>query len=226
MATPTVLIVEDDPTGRELLDLHLRRAGFRTVLAADADAAWREHERVDLIVLDRMLPDRSGDDLLRDLRRSERGASVPVLMLTARASEVDRVSGLDGGADDYLTKPYGAPELVARLRALLRRSPPHDRIVQGDLVIDLREASARIADRALPLTRREFDLLAFLAGRPGQVFAREDLLDHVWGEAFVGTDRTVDQHVAQLRKRLGDASIVTVRGRGYRWNPDVAERPA
>ncbi len=213
----TVLIVEDDPTGRELLELHLGRAGFRTVTAADAASAWRLRGRADAIVLDRMLPDRSGDDLLRDLRSDAGTAAVPVLMLTARASEVDRVGGLDAGADDYLVKPYGAPELAARLRALLRRAQVADRIVDGDLIVDRSAGAVSRAGVPVPLSRREFDLVLHLAARPGRVCSREELLDQVWGEAFVGTDRTVDQHVAQLRKALGRARIATVRGRGYRW---------
>ena len=217
VAISTVLIVEDDPTGRELLELHLRRAGFRTVAAPDAASGWRLRGSADAIVLDRMLPDRSGDDLLRDLRSDPETAAVPVLMLTARASEVDRVGGLDAGADDYLVKPYGAPELAARLRALLRRAYVADRIVDGDLIVDRSAGAVFRSGVPVPLSRREFDLAVHLAFRPGRVCARDELLDRVWGAEFLGTERTVDQHVAQLRKALGRDRIATVRGRGYRW---------
>jgi DNA-binding response OmpR family regulator len=163
-----------------------------------------------------MLPDESGDDLLRRLRADPDMAWLPVLMLTARASEVDRVGGLEAGADDYLVKPFSTPELVARLRALLRRAPDRRRARVGDLVIDVEAARVQKAGRDVDLTRREFELIAFLAAHPGRVFGRGELLDRVWGEDFLGTERTVDQHVAQLRQRVGEGVIETVRGRGYR----------
>lgn len=211
-----VLVVEDDPAVRELVALHLERAGFQPLEAATAAEGWSLREEADVLVLDRMLPDESGDSFLRRLREAENAPGVPVLMLTARSSEVDRVGGLDAGADDYLTKPFSAPELVARLRALLRRVPARRQLKVGDLEIDL--DAARVVRRAeeLPLTRREFDLLAYLAANPGRVYTRTQLLDQVWGDDFVGTERTVDQHIAQLRQRLGDDLIETLRGRGYR----------
>jgi DNA-binding response OmpR family regulator len=215
VASATVLVVEDDASVRELVAFHLVRSGFTVIEAADGAEAEHRVEDADVVVLDWMLPDTSGIAWLRRLRAG-RDAAKPVLMLTARASEIDRVEGLDAGADDYLVKPFGAAELVARVRALLRRVHPPDRISVGALVIDLEGARVSVAGASLPLTRREFELLACLARHPGRVFTRNELLDRVWGEDFVGTDRTVDQHVAQLRARLGAERIETVRGRGYR----------
>jgi len=215
MARATVLVVEDDDAIRELVAFHLTRAGLDVVEAANATSAWPELERVDAVVLDWMLPDGSGIAWLRRMRGGEHGAT-PVLMLTARASEFDRVEGLEAGADDYLVKPFSAAELVARVRALLRRVRPQRRFTVGSLVVDLDAARVTVAGESVTLTRREFELLAFLAGHPGRVFTRGELLDRVWGEDFIGTERTVDQHVAQLRARIGQGRLETVRGRGYR----------
>lgn len=215
MARATVLVVEDDDAIRELVAFHLTRAGLEVVEAADGARAWSALERVDAVILDWMLPDGSGIAWLRRMRAGERGAT-PVLMLTARASEFDRVEGLEAGADDYLVKPFSAAELVARVRALLRRVRPQRRFTAGALVVDLDAARVTVAGEAVALTRREFELLAFLVGHPGRVFSRTELLDRVWGEDFIGTERTVDQHVAQLRARIGRDRLETVRGRGYR----------
>jgi len=210
-----VLVVEDDANVRSLVAFHLQRAGLTVLEAEDAAAAGPLFEAADVVVLDWMLPDVAGIELVRSLRAGPY-ADRPVLMLTARASEVDRVEGLESGADDYLVKPFSAAELVARVRALLRRSYPARRFVVGSLTVDLDAAHVTRAGAVLSLTRREFELLAYLAAHPARVFTRSELLDRVWGEAFVGTERTVDQHVAQLRARLGPAWIETVRGRGYR----------
>jgi len=215
-AAPSVLVVEDDDAVRELVALHLARAGFVVHEAADAREGWRRLAVADVVVLDRMLPDESGDAWLRRLRADPDHAGLPVLMLTARASEVDRVGGLEVGADDYLVKPFSAPELVARLRALLRRVPSKRRSAVGGLIVDVEGGRVTRDGREVELTRREFELIAYLAAHPERVFTRAELLDRVWGEDFLGTERTVDQHVAQLRQRLGDGLIETVRGRGYR----------
>jgi len=215
-----VLVVEDDPAVRELVVLHLARAGYRTAEAETVAAAWERIRTVDLVVLDRMLPDASGDALLAQLRRDPALDDLPVLMLTARASEVDRVEGLESGADDYLVKPFSAHELVARIKALLRRAPQRRQVQVGDLSVDQDAAQVTVAGRPVSLTRREFELVAFLASHPGRVFSRNELLDRVWGESFLGTERTVDQHVAQIRQRLGEGRIETVRGRGYRFVHD------
>ena len=222
----TLLVVEDDATVRELLVHHLSRAGFTVLEAGSAEEAWPKIGGCDLVLLDWMLPGESGVRLLARLRQGS-SASTPVLMLTARAQEAERVEGLEAGADDYLTKPFSAAELVARVRALLRRTQPQQRVVVGPLNVDFGNAQALWGGQALALTRREFDLLAFLARHPGRVFSRADLLDRVWGQEFFGTERTVDQHVAQLRALTQHQLIETVRGMGYRLgaleqlNPDV-----
>lgn len=224
MSGATVLVVEDDEAVRELVAYHLSRAGLHVVEAADAETGWAGLEGADAVVLDWMLPGESGLAWLGRLR-ARKGQAVPVLMLTARAREVDRVEGLEQGADDYLVKPFSAAELVARVRALLRRAPPARRVELGALVVDVERAAVTLAGSELALTRREYELLAFLAAHPGRVFSRTELLDRVWGEDFVGSERTVDQHVAQLRARLGSSWIETVRGRGYRLSSGAPPAP-
>jgi DNA-binding response OmpR family regulator len=211
----TILVVEDEPAVRELVVFHLERAGFTVRAAADAERARPMLPGSDLLVLDRMLPGEGGLELLRRLRAGNR-PGLPVLMLTARGTEVDRVEGLDAGADDYLVKPFSSAELVARVRALLRRARPARVHRHGRLSVDEESGTVELAGTDVPLTRREFELLAFLVASPGRIFSRRELLDRVWGEEFLGTERTVDQHVAQLRSRLGGDLIETVRGRGYR----------
>ena len=211
-----VLVLEDDATVRELVGFHLRRAGFQVIEAGSATSAWPSVGNADLVVLDWMLPDEPGLVFLRRLRDRNGGAEVPVLMLTARATEMDRIEGLESGADDYLVKPFSVAELVARVRALLRRIQPADRVQIGPLLVDSRQGRVSLGGIPKELTRREFELIRFLAAHPGRVFSRSELLDRVWGEDFIGTERTVDQHVAQLRSQLGSGLIETVRGRGYR----------
>ena len=210
-----VLVVEDDENLRELLNFHLVQAGFSVLEAATLREAEPLLERAAVVVLDWMLPDGSGVTWLGQVKKRPQ-ETPPVLMLTARASEMDKVSGLNAGADDYLVKPFSNAELVARLRALLRRTQVATRHVVGDLVVDESQGVVQLDEQQMQLTRREFDLLAFLAAHPGRVFSRGDLLDRVWGADFLGTERTVDQHVAQLRAAIGSDRIETVRGRGYR----------
>jgi DNA-binding response OmpR family regulator len=211
-----VLVVEDEIAVRDLIAFHLMQAGFSVVEVSTLHEAWAQLGEADAVVLDWMLPDGSGIDWLRQLRQTGRSERLPVLMLTARASERDKVFGLDAGSDDYLVKPFSAAELVARLRALLRRTEPARLHRVGVLELDERQGTVRLAGAELSLTRREFDLLAFLCAAPGRVFSRTELLDRVWGEDFLGTERTVDQHIAQLRALVGTDLIETVRGRGYR----------
>lgn len=215
-----ILVVEDEAVVRELIGFHLKHAGFAALEAAHAAEGWSLLPEADAVVLDWMLGGESGVDWLRRLRREPRYAQLPVLMLTARATETDKVLGLETGADDYLVKPFSAAELVARLRALLRRSQAPTRLELGDLCVDITQGAVTLKGRRLQLTRREFELLAYLASHPGRVFSRSELLDRVWGEDFLGTERTVDQHVAQLRAIVGQACIETVRGRGYRLLPE------
>ncbi len=218
----TVVVVEDDPHIADLVDLYLRREGFRVLLAGDGEKGLQVFTQSDpcIVILDVGLPGaRDGFDVCREIRA--RGAT-PVLFLTARDDEVDRILGLELGADDYLVKPFSPRELVARVRAILRRTregpAPQEVVTLADLEVDLRRREARRAGEAVPLTTREFDLLAFLANNVGLALTRQQLLDGVWGTDWYGDERTVDVHVAQLRKKFGpDLPLVTVWGVGYRF---------
>jgi DNA-binding response OmpR family regulator len=218
----TIVVIEDDPNIADLVDMYLRRDGFRVIQAttgeAGVEAAARERPR--LVVLDVGLPDRmDGLEVCRTLRST---SDVPIVILTARDSEIDRILGLELGADDYVTKPFSPRELVARIRAILRRSEPvtrnDDTIVRiGEIEVDRQRHEVRSSGTVVPFTAREFDLLAYLADNEGQVLSRRQLLDGVWGADWVGDDRTVDVHVRQLRKKLGgELPLSTVWGVGYR----------
>jgi DNA-binding response OmpR family regulator len=220
--TGTVVVIEDDPHIADLVDLYLRREGFRVLLAADGEQGLKHVSQEDpwIVILDVGLPgQRDGFDVCREIRA--RG-NLPVLFLTARDDEVDRILGLELGADDYLVKPFSPRELVARVRAILRRTRgagvEQDTIVVGDLAVDLRRREIRLAGDVVALTTREFDLLAFLSGNIGLALSRQQLLDGVWGPDWYGDERTVDVHVAQLRKKLGESlPLATVWGVGYRF---------
>ena len=227
-----VVVVEDEATVREVVRFHLERAGLRVSAFESAGQSLGALESADALVLDWMLPQESGLSFLRRLRHDGAYRRLPVLMLTARAAESERVEGLESGADDYLTKPFSAAELVARVRALLRRSAPDTPQVlsNGPLLVDLAAAEARLAGARLILTRREFDLLAFLTHNLGRVYGRAELLDRVWGADFLGGERTVDQHVTQLRAHLREDParprfLETVRGKGYRMRTWQEDRP-
>ena len=219
-----ILVVDDEPNIVELLRLYLEKEGFAVIAARDGDEALALHHRhdPDLVILDLMLPKLDGFDVCREIRR--RGET-PVLMLTARSDDVDSIVGLELGADDYVTKPFNPRALVARVKAILRRSAATatgGRAIEvGPLRIDGRRREATIGERRLELRAREFDLLAALARDPGVVLTRDGLLEDVWGTDFPGETRTVDVHVAELRKQLGDDGppIETVRGIGYRLVP-------
>jgi two-component system, OmpR family, phosphate regulon response regulator PhoB len=223
----TVLIVDDEELIRETVALHLAGDGFKAVMAEDGRQAldlMRQSERVDLIILDLMLPFLNGLDLCRLLRRE--GNMIPILMLTAKGSETDRVVGLEVGADDYLTKPFGMRELSARCRALLRRerrTMPQQVILQyQDLWMNLDECRVMVRDALTELSPKEFRLLELFMRNPRRVWSREQLLERVWGPDFMGDSKTVDVHIRWLREKLEvDPSrpkyLVTVRGFGYRF---------
>ncbi|HWO70369.1 MAG TPA: response regulator transcription factor [Actinomycetota bacterium] len=221
---PRILVVEDEATIAEPLAEHLEREGFQAEVAptlARAEEAIRREEP-DLILLDVMLPDGDGRELCRDLRRR---SDVPIIMLTARGEEVDRVVGLELGADDYVVKPFSARELVARIRAILRRGagPPRRGVIElGDLRLDPASRTVTKGDRPLELTVREFDLLHLLMAHAGEVVRRERIMDEVWDPHWFGSTKTLDVHVSWLRKKLGDDParpryITTVRGVGFRF---------
>ena len=216
-----ILVVDDEPKIIELLRLYLEREGFAVLAARDGEEALVAAARhdPDLVVLDLMLPKVDGWEVCRELRR--RG-DTPILMLTARSDDVDAIVGLELGADDYVTKPFNPRALVARVKAILRRTTATASggrpIEVGSLRVDPRRREAYVGDRRLELRAREFDLLAALARDPGVVLTRDALLEDVWGTDFPGETRTVDVHVAEVRKKLGEdgPSIETVRGLGYR----------
>ena len=217
----TIVVVEDDTNIADLVDLYLRREGFRVIQAGTGELglAAIERERPRMVILDVGLP--GGIDGLEVCRRVRAKQSLPVLMLTARDGEVDRILGLELGADDYVTKPFSPRELVARVKAILRRSDgttePNEVLMAGRVEVDVVRREARVDGEPVPLASKELQLLQFLAERPGRALSRQQLLAGVWGAGWYGDDRTVDAHVRQLRKKLGDAlPLSTVWGMGYR----------
>lgn len=222
---PLILVADDDAHIVRLVELYLTRAGYRVAAAEDGDAALRKVRdlRPHLLVLDIMMPGPDGLEITRTLRRS---SDIPIILLTARTGDVDRISGLQFGADDYVTKPFNPLELVARVQTVLRRAraQPGDallrnaRVTAGSLVINLDERSAALAGQSLHLRPKEFDLLATFGRFPGIALDRERLLDLVWGSGYYGDQRTVDVHVAWLREKLNgsDIKIETVWGVGYK----------
>ena len=218
----TVVVVEDDPNIADLVDLYLRREGYRVLLAPDGEKGLEVFGQADpsMVILDVGLPGASdGFEVCRQIRAH---SAVPVLFLTARDDEVDRILGLELGADDYLVKPFSPRELVARVRAILRRTrggpPPQEVVSVGSVEVDTRRREARHDGEVVALTTREFDLVAFLGNNVGLALSRQQLLDGVWGADWYGDERTVDVHVAQLRKKFGpDFPLATVWGVGYRF---------
>jgi len=224
--SPLVAIVDDEPDILTLVSLHLRRAGFRVKEFSDATGflTFASRQVPDLVVLDLMLPDMDGADVCRQLKETERLAQVPVIMLTARADEADRVLGLELGADDYVTKPFSPRELVARVRAVLRRrqhGDDPDRLDFGVLSISPGRHVVTVSGERVELTTTEFRILLLLARKPGWVFSRDQILESLWGGEKAVLDRTVDVHVKNIREKLGKAGslIRNVRGVGYKLEP-------
>jgi phosphate regulon transcriptional regulator PhoB len=223
-----ILVADDEKDIVELIAFNLAKEGFDVIKAYDGEATLElaRSGQPDLLLLDLMLPGIPGLDLCRMLRRDPRTASLPIIMVTARVEEVDRVLGLEMGADDYVTKPFSVRELVARVRAVLRRrmerdAPPEEIIEAGSLRINLSTCEVSVGDRRVDLSAKELRLIAFLARRPGRVYTREQILDHVWGDEVYVEPRTVDVHIKRLRARIEENPekprlIQTVRGIGYR----------
>ncbi len=223
MPAELVLLVDDEPSILQLARMYLEREGFRVEEACDGEAALElaKGRQPDLMVLDIMLPKLDGFEVCRRLRAA--GQQLPILMLTARDEDIDKILGLELGADDYLTKPFNPRELVARIKAILRRSVPKGEpgtapIRAGELEIDALRREVRLSGGLVELRAQEFDLLLTLASQPGRVFTREQLLQMAWGFDFYGQTRTVDVHVAHLRRKLqgGTVRIDTVAGVGYK----------
>ena len=231
----SVLVVDDEPSYAEALTVSLRREGFEVTVVADGSSAIAEIEAnpPDLVLLDVMLPGMSGVDVCRQVRKS---SSVPVIMVTARAEEIDAVVGLEVGADDDVTKPYRLRELVARMRAVLRRGRGDPDVVggedvdavlaEGDLELDLGRHELRVAGALVPLALKEFELLAYLLERSGQVVTRDSLMQNVWGYDYIGDTKTIDVHVKRLRSKIEEdparpTRITTIRGVGYRYERSV-----
>ncbi|MGE5468193.1 MAG: phosphate regulon transcriptional regulator PhoB [Ignavibacteria bacterium] len=228
----SILVVEDEPAIQALIAVNLRRAGHEVVAALDAESARRHVDAAlpDLILLDWMLPGASGIDFARRLRAEARTRDVPIIMLTARGEETDKVSGLTAGADDYVTKPFSPKELLARIQAVLRRQRPHateDAIEIGGLRLDPVSHRVTAGDRPVNLGPTEFRLLHFLMAHAERVHSRVQLLDQVWGDHVFVEERTVDVHIRRLRAALEatghDALVQTVRGSGYRLSAQPVE---
>jgi DNA-binding response OmpR family regulator len=224
-----ILIVDDEPAILRGLADNLKRELHEVWTAADGETGYRliKEKKPDLVILDLMLPKLSGYEVCRQIRSE--GITTLVLMLTARGEETDRVVGLDMGADDYVTKPFSVRELLARVRALVRRTQPAkpsiDQLTVGKVTIDFRKYEARKAGKPLEMTRREFQLLQALASRTGEVVTREELLDQVWGLHNYPTTRTIDNHIAGLRAKLehdpaNPRRLLTIRGVGYKWSQE------
>lgn len=231
MADTRILVVEDEQAIRDLIAFGLRRAGLQVALADNSQAARASigDRRPDLILLDWMLPDTSGLELARQLRRDENTRDIPIIMLTARADEADKIAGLEGGADDYVTKPFSARELLARIQAVLRRSAPagaQERVAFDGLTLDQAGHRVLAEGRPIALGPTEYRLLAFLMTHPDRVYSRSQLLDRVWGGNVYVEERTVDVHIRRLRKALEhsgfDRFVQTVRGAGYRFSVQEA----
>jgi len=219
-----IAIIDDEPDILELVSLHLTRAGFSVREFADADSfnAFIQTSTPDLIVLDLMLPDTDGLELCKSLKRKDAFAGIPIIMLTAKGEETDKILGLELGADDYITKPFSPKELVARVKAVLRRPARKEAgktiEIAGRVVIDLEKYQVTVKGKKVDLTTTEFKVLQLLASRKGYVFSRDNILDYLWGDEKAVVDRTIDVHIRHLREKLGSAAslIKNIRGIGYK----------
>jgi Response regulators consisting of a CheY-like receiver domain and a winged-helix DNA-binding domain len=218
-----IAVVDDEQEIAELISLHLKKNGFGAKEYHDAGSFLKslKHRLPDLVILDVMLPDMDGFEICKHLKRDQRLSAVPVIMLTARGDETDKVLGLELGADDYVTKPFSPKELVARVKVVLRRNVKHQeskRIEIGPIAIDLEKYAVSVEGKDVLLTTTEFKILELLASKPGWVFSRDRILDHLWGEEKIVLDRTIDVHIKNLREKLGKggALIRNVRGVGYK----------
>lgn len=222
---PNILIVEDDADIAESLHYNFKREGFRATIAESGEKGLRlaldENTTPSLIILDLMLPGMSGMELCRRLRREPLTEKTPIIMLTAKAAESERISGLDSGADDYVVKPFSVKEVIARVRAVLRRAEKEETAHYEDrqLSVDFRDMRVKCGDTDVRLTRKEFALLEHLVKNIGRVATRQQLLDNVWGHSYFGDSRTLDVHIRRLRQKMGDSArqIETVVGVGYRF---------
>ena len=226
MSNAVILVIEDDQDIQDMLSYSLEPEGFKLHAALNAKEGWEmvENKQVDLVLLDWMLPDRLGIDLLQRIRKYY--SQLPVIMITARAEEEDRVLGLDVGADDYITKPFSVRELKSRIQAVLRRTMPDEQPLQvGGLYLDPVSQRVKANDQAIDLPPTEFRLLHYFMGHPDRVFTRGQLLDQAWGTQVYVEERTVDVHIRRLRKHLEpfnlDTLIQTVHGRGYRFSKQI-----
>lgn len=230
LSNNNILLVEDDPDITDLVNIHLNDMGFDLDHASDGNTGLdlALNHTYTLIILDLMLPGLDGIDICKKIRAKD--SQTPIIMLTARSEELDRVLGLELGADDYITKPFGIRELIARIKAVLRRievdqshkKPPEEKLIYGDLAIDISKRKVTIREKAVDLTAKEFDLLELFARNPGKAFSRQELLDQIWGYQFEGYDHTVNSHINRLRNKIEqDPSnplyLKTVWGIGYRF---------
>jgi DNA-binding response OmpR family regulator len=219
-----IAIIDDEPDILELVSLHLTRAGFSVKAFADADSfnVFIQTSTPDLIVLDLMLPDTDGLELCKMLKKNDAFATIPVIMLTAKGEETDRILGLELGADDYVTKPFSPKELVARVKAVLRRPARKEKSkkieIAGMVIIDPEKYQVTVKGKRVDLTATEFKILQLFASRKGYVFSRDNILDYLWGDEKAVVDRTIDVHIRHLREKLGSAALLikNIRGIGYK----------
>ena len=221
-----ILIVDDEKNIRDLLKFNLENEGYETLEAKDGkEALEKVKEDIDLVILDLMLPEVDGLNVCKQIRNDDQIGNLPIIMLTAKSEDIDRIIGLELGADDYITKPFNTRELIARVKALLRRismsagyEKEEKKIIKlNDLRINIKNHTVKEKDQEIPMTPKEFDLLVFLIRNDDQVFSRDKLLSEIWGYEFSGDTRTVDVHVRRLRKKIGEDLIKTVRGVGYKF---------